>query len=148
MVQRKDTASGSWRRFYAKEICAFDIVDHERASFVGGLEGDFHVAEFQIPRMSDVETVRRKLRTQPVRIRAFVFVFRWLDGGHVLSGTAAMVEIQVADLEILNGGSRNPADDCRQMSGAVVAHNVAQDDAMQRRNASMMMPSLGNPAEE
>lgn len=130
--QREDTAGGSRRRFYAEEICAFDIVNHERASFVGGLVGDFHVAEFQIPRMLDVKTVRRKLGAEHVRIRAFVFVFRWLEGGHFLGGTAAVLEIQVADLDVLNGVSGNAAQNRRQMSSGVVAHDVAQDDAMQR----------------
>lgn len=37
-----------------------------------------------------VKAVRRKLGTEHVRIRVFVFVFRWFEGGHVLAGTAAM----------------------------------------------------------
>ena len=60
------------------------------------------------------------------------------ERGHVLGGTAAVLEIQVADLDVLNGVSRNAADDRHQMSGGVVAHHVAQNDAMQRANGNSL----------
>ena len=45
-----------------------------------------------------------------------------------------MLEIQVADLDLLDGVSRNAADDRRQMSRGVIAHDVVQHDAMQSAN--------------
>lgn len=85
--------------------------------------------------MSDVKTVRRKLGAEHVRIGVFVFVFRWLEGGHFLGGTAAVLEIYVADLDIFNGVSRNAAQDRWQMSSGVVAHDVVQYDDAARQGA-------------
>src|SRR5206468_5047237 len=87
--------------------------------FVGRLASDFHVAEFQILRVSDVKAVCRELGAKHMRIRIFGLVFGRLESGHFLAGTAAVLEIQVADLDLLDGVSRNAADDRRQMSRGI-----------------------------
>lgn len=137
-VEREHWSGRAGGSLEPKTIGAVNVFEYQGWPGIWLLTGDLHISQFKIPGMADEKPVRRH-GPKHVRLGIFMFELWRLQVRHGARAPAAVVEINIADLDVFDGVAGDAADDGGEPRIGVVADNIAQNDSPQLP----YRPSLG-----
>src|SRR5205807_4284732 len=91
----------------AEVIRTIDVAEPESGPEVGFLSCDFNIGELDVLRVAKEEPGSRQW-PEHGWLGIGIFFFRWLQAGHLPCATAALVKIDVADLQVFDEVAGTP----------------------------------------
>src|ERR1035438_2186081 len=140
IVQGKDGRIRLVRRADAEEVNVAHVIEHKRRTQVRLRGYDLDVVEPDARGMTDVETVRRH-GAEHIRFGIACLFFGRLDRRLFFRAAALVPHLHVADRDVLDGMTRNPADDGAEPGDGIGTDQVADDDSLEGAHGSARRPA-------
>src|SRR5713226_3618053 len=124
---------GGWRGGcgHGDEVGAVHLFEVKAGALVGRSGLNLDVAHLEVGDVAQEEALRGRGGAEHAWVRILVGIFRHDDFGVVGRAAALMLDVNVRDLDVLNGVVGDAAEDGGDVRGGVVTDKIVDDDALE-----------------